>query len=318
MRLCSVCDHEIKGKWCKNCHRFVKSYESNSSIYGHEGREQNVTAAVSESAKARTEAMGNSATGGTKRVAKKAAVCGIGLSVALTCALPMMPDIIGLFQASAERAEANKEFLEGIEFSEEELKFYGDRMTRNAVMPGIEPAERILDKDSDVRYYNPEDIKEMGYPCDEKHFELRLPEFEQWLTEQWTEEYEMVEDSSVYSNLCSVSGENVRYRFATYRDYGNGSELSIRVEFDTATEQLHSVYIEVEGGSADIGLYCGLLKKIYPKTIWTELEFTKALIEAVENEEEYVEFYNSKYARIAYLKKDGGYSLGYTPGDGSM
>ena len=36
MRLCLVCDNMIEGKWCKNCHRFVKSYESNSSIYGQE------------------------------------------------------------------------------------------------------------------------------------------------------------------------------------------------------------------------------------------------------------------------------------------
>lgn len=318
MRLCSVCDHEIKGKWCKHCHRFVKSYESNSSIYGQEDNGKHVTMAVQEHAKNRTEAMGNRTTDGVKRKVNKAAVCGIGLSVALTCALPMVSDIIGLFQASADRAEANREFLEGIEFSEEERKYYGDRMKRNTAMLSITPAERVLDEDSDVRYYNPEDIKEMGYPCDEKHFELCLTEFEQWLVENRTGDYEMVEDSSVYSNLCSVSGENVRYRFATYRDYRDGSGLAFRVEFDTATEQLHSVYIEVEGASADIGLYCGLLKEIYPKTIWTELEFTKALIEAVESGEEYVEFYSSKYAKIAYLKKDGGYSLGYTPGDGSM
>ena len=90
------------------------------------------------------------------------------------------------------------------------------------------------------------------------------------------------------------------------------------MDFDTATEQLHSVYISVEGTSADVGLYYGLLKKFYPKSIWTEVEFTKALIEAVESGDEYVEFYSSKYAKIAYLKKDGGYSLGYTPGDGSL
>ena len=52
-----------------------------------------------------------------------------------------------------------------------------------------------------------------------------------------------------------------------YRDYRDGSEFSLRVEFDTATEQLHSVYIRIKGTSADIGLYCGLLKKFYPKSI---------------------------------------------------
>ena len=158
----------------------------------------------------------------------------------------------------------------------------------------------------------------MGYPCDEKHFELQLTECEQWLTEQWTDVYEYEEDSSIYSNLRSIQGENESYRFATYRDYRDGGEFSVQVDFDTATEQLHSVYISVEGTSADVGLYYGLLKKFYPKSIWTEVEFTKALIEAVESGDEYVEFYSSKYAKIAYLKKDGGYSLGYTPGDGSL
>ena len=318
MRLCSVCDNKIEGKWCKHCHRFVKSYECNSSIYGQEEILKCERMAGNSPVHASDNDPERNVKGKTSNKKNKAAVYGIGLSAALTCALPLLPDIIGLFQASAERAEANREYLEEITFSEEERKFYGDRMTRNAIMPGIEPAERILDRDSDVRYYHPEDIKEMGYPCDEKHFELCLPEFEQWLTEQWTEEYEMVEDSSVYSNLCSVYGENVSYRFATYRDYRDGSEFSVQVDFDTATEQLHSVYISVEGASIDIPMYCGLLKKFYPKSIWTEAEFTKALIEAVESGEEYVEFYSSKYARIAYLKKEGGYSLGYTPGDGSL
>ena len=316
MRLCSVCDNEIKGKWCKHCHRFVKSYESVGYSYRQEAQSKSVTEAMPEQGKEPEATTGKSIERNVKK--GRTVVGGIGLSVALTCALPMVPDIIDIFKASAERAEANKEFLDDLQFSEEELEFYKDRMMRDTVMQGIEPAERILDKDSDVRYYHPEDIKEMGYPCDVKHFELCLPEFEQWLGEQWTAEYEMVDDSSVYSNLCSVNGDNVSFRFATYREYRNGSEMSFRVDFDTATEQLHDVYIQVEGASVDISLCYGLLKTFYPKSIWTEERFAEELLKAVESEEEYVEFYNSKYLKIAYLKKDGGYSLGFTPGDGGM
>lgn len=318
MRLCSVCDNKIEGKWCKHCHRFVKSYESSSSIYGQEEISNNERMAGNSPVHASDNRPERNVKGKTSNKKNKAAVYGLGLSAVLTCALPLLPDIIGLFQASAERAEANREYLDEITFSEEERKYYGDRMLRNSLILGIEPAESVIERDYRVFYFNPEDIKELGYPCDEKHFELQLTEFEQWLAEQWTDAYEYEEDSSIYSNLRSIQGENESYRFATYRDYRDGSEFSVQADFDTATEQLHSVYISVEGTSADIGLYCGLLKKFYPKSIWTEAEFTKALIEAVESGEEYVEFYSSKYAKIAYLKKDGGYSLGYTPGDGSL
>lgn len=317
MRLCSVCDKEIEGKWCKHCHRFVKSYESAASIYRKEMQSNNVTTVTSEHGK-------ESAVTTEKNIERKVkknrtVVGGIGLSVALTCILPFVPDIIGLMQESSDRAEANREYFEEeVWLSEEELQAYGEKVRRNSAMLGIEPAGRSIDENSRVLYYNPEDIKEMGYPCDEKHFDVCLPEFEQWLAEQWTTEYKMVEDSSVYSNLCSMYGENATYRFATYREYSNGSEFSLRVDFDTATEQLHDVYIKVEGASVDIPLCCGLLKTFYPKSIWTEEKFAQELLKAVESEEEYVEFYNSKYLKIAYLKKDEGYSLGFTPGDGGM
>ncbi len=314
MRLCSVCDNKIEGKWCKHCHRFVKSYESSSSIYGQEAEQRTPQAAQSGTIRdsgTKAETKGTDTT--LKK--KKTAVVGISLSVLLTSVLPLVTDVFGLLKDASDRAETNRQqFEEEVMLSEEELKFYGERMIRNSLILGIEPAERVIEENSRVFYYNPEDIKEMGYPCDEKHFELQLTEFEQWLTEQWTDVYEYEEDSSIYSNLRSIQGENESYRFATYRDYRDGSEFSVQVDFDTATEQLHSVYISVEGTSADVGLYCGLLKKFDLKCRWPEVEFTKALIEAVESGEEYVEFYRSEYVKVAYLKKDGGYSLCYTPG----
>ncbi len=315
MRLCSVCDNKIEGKWCKHCHRFVKSYECSSSRYGQDAERETPQATQSGEvcvSGAKTETKETDTT--IKK--RKTAVVGISLSVLLTSVLPLVTDVFGLLKDASDRAETNRQqFEEEVMLSEEELQAYGDRMKRNTAMLSIEPAERIIDEDSNVRYYNPEDIKEMGYPCDEKHFELHLAEFERWLTEHWTDAYEFEEDSSIYSNLRSIQGENERYRFATYRDYRDGSEFSLRTDFDTATEQLHSVYICVEGASIDIPLYCGVLRQFDPKCRWPEVEFTEALLEAVESGEEYVEFYSSEYVKIAFLKKDGGYSLGYTPGN---
>lgn len=36
MKLCSVCDKKINGSWCKNCHRFVKTYHLADGIYLNE------------------------------------------------------------------------------------------------------------------------------------------------------------------------------------------------------------------------------------------------------------------------------------------
>lgn len=36
MKLCSVCDKKISGSWCKNCHRFVKTYQLPDGIYLNE------------------------------------------------------------------------------------------------------------------------------------------------------------------------------------------------------------------------------------------------------------------------------------------
>ncbi len=36
MKLCSVCDKKIEGTWCKNCHRFVKTYELSEGIHFNE------------------------------------------------------------------------------------------------------------------------------------------------------------------------------------------------------------------------------------------------------------------------------------------
>lgn len=41
MKLCSVCDKKIEGSWCKNCHRFVKTYELSDGIHLNESHNPN-------------------------------------------------------------------------------------------------------------------------------------------------------------------------------------------------------------------------------------------------------------------------------------
>ena len=36
MKLCTICDKKIEGTWCKNCRRFVKTYEISGGIYLNE------------------------------------------------------------------------------------------------------------------------------------------------------------------------------------------------------------------------------------------------------------------------------------------
>ena len=41
MKLCSICDKKIEGTWCKNCHRFVKTYEISEGIHFNESHDPN-------------------------------------------------------------------------------------------------------------------------------------------------------------------------------------------------------------------------------------------------------------------------------------
>ncbi len=310
MKLCTVCDRELKGRWCKNCRRFVKSYESNASIYEKEVQQKAGEADV-RSLDDRTQKTAE----GKKK--KKAAFFGVGLSALLAGAGPFLSDFIDGIQIVSDRMKAEEEanrryFEEEVMLSDEELEFHRNRFDRKLAIQKLTPADRVLERNHTVFYYHPEDIKELGYFCDEPHADLCLTTFEQWLSEQWKAVYEVTEDSSVYSNLCSAEGETIYFRFATYRDYRGAGDFSVRVDFDTATEQLHCVEFKTKGETPDILLCHNMLRKFDSLTRFTVEDFEVALKEAL-NRGEYATLYESKSARVVFVTNNEGYAVMFYP-----
>ncbi len=310
MKYCSVCDREIRGSWCKHCHRFVKSYESGASLYGSdESRSM-------EDGERSFRPMGTKENTTKKR--KKSAVFGISLSALLACTVPYLTDISDgvmiVFDKLKAEEEANRRYFEDeILISEEEREFYGNRMKRNTEILKLTPAESVIERENRVFYFKPEDIKRMGYACDGLHFELKFAEFEQWLDLNWTEDYEVEEDSSVYSNLRSIEGETERYRFATYRNYRSTGEFSVRIEYDTATEQLHEVYFKTKEAPMDTLLCHELIKKFDSLTRLKEETFAESLKDALDGGEEYASLYVSERVSVSFVKSDVGYCVVFCP-----
>lgn len=319
MKLCSVCDNRIEGKWCKHCHRFVKTYESHASVYEPGERQSNVRM-LQEMPQRNTEKnlTGKAAKRAAQKAAKGALAGGVSLVALLVCMGPYLPDIIDGVKVVSETMKAEKEanqryFEEEVLISEEERQFYLNRMNRNMKIHELTPAESVIEREYRVFYFHPEDIKRFGYACDCLHFELSIADFEQWLSENWTDTYRTEEDSSVYSNLRSIEGETESYRFATYRYYRTEGEFYVQADFDTATEQLHEVYFETTETVPDAKLCHEMIKKFDPLTRLTEDAFADALREAGSSEAEYTQLYVSECVRVNFIRSNVGCAVVFGP-----
>ena len=315
MRLCRICDNKIEGSWCKHCHRFVKTYESNASIY-ESGERQSTEQGPGKVFRENTE---SSITGkAAKKVVNGAVAGGVGLVALFVCMGPYLPDVIDGVKLVSEKVMAEKEanqryFEEEVLISEEERQFYLNRMNRNMKIYELTPAESIIEREHRVFYFHPEDIKRFGYACDNLHFELSIAEFEQWLGKNWTDTYQVEEDSSVYSNLRSIEGETEWYRFATYRYYRTEGEFYVQADYDTATEQLHEVYFETAGTLPDATLCHEMIKKLDPLTRLTEDAFAEAMKEAMNSEAEYTLLYASECVKVTFLRSEVGNVVVFSP-----
>lgn len=319
MKLCSICDNKIEGKWCKHCHRFVKTYESHASVY-EPGERQNFVRISQEDADGNVKETVTGET--TKTMVKKATkgvlAGGVSLVALLVCAGPYLPDIIDGVKLVSETMKAEKEanqryFEEEVLISEEERQFYLNRMNRNVKIHELTPAESVIEREHRVFYFHPEDIKRFGYACDCLHFDFGIAELEQWLSENWTDTYRTEEDSSVYSNLRSIEGETERYRFATYRYYRGDGEFFVQAEYDTATEQLHEVYFETAETLPDAKLCHEMVKKFDPLITLTEEAFADDLQEAGSSEEEYTLLYTSECVKVTFLRCEAGNVVVFGP-----
>lgn len=344
MKLCTICDKKIEGTWCKTCHRFVKTYDLPSRIYLNERHDpandtdctyhndSNVTKAREKatsgtgraySASASAASSSSTASAGTtrstaKKKGKKTALIILVIYILVNSLGFIFSAIEGLFddisEGFREEVSENEFYEDEADFSEEELEELFNREIRNEELMQLTPHYRAEEEDFEILYFDPEDIEGIAYPCDNRHFEMTLEEFESWLLANSEDSFQYTEDTSMYSNYFYISSDYSQASFNCYRDYYSSSDFRIRADYDTATKQLHLVRFTTEGDSLDMNLCLSLVKVLEPDTEWTEAEFVQDVKEA-KAVGDYATMYYSEQAHVAFEPEKEGYTLVYYPVD---
>lgn len=350
MRLCTVCDKKIEGKWCKNCHRFVKSYELPGRIFLNESHDATNDKGctyhdVQESSPVTygkgAKASGTYATGSTgtsagkniagKRSGKKVAAA-VGAFYAVVAAIGIIGNVMSEVQ-EGQQEEIQAEFPDyvyddlfateqnGIDPELETLLMSAKEKLE--AIEQLQPVEVSSEADYEFRYYEPEELKALNIPCSEAHFPMTVSRLDLWLRENWTDLYETEEDVSPYYNYLYLDAEYMWLTFASFRDYYAGDDFAIRANYDTVTEQLHMIGFVSTMENDSMDLCFSVLKELDPNTDLS-LEQFRSDVETVlksyrdkakEDPEavEYVTFYQSETLEADCEVKDGMYSVSFYP-----
>lgn len=342
MRLCSVCDKKIEGTWCKNCRRFVKTYEISSTIYLNERHDPqndkdctyhtdtnntvtrervNSGAQRSYTSNRTTYTSSSASASGTnssaaKKKGKKTALIVVIVYILISCIGTLGPLLVELFDNVSEgfrEVVSDNEIQEDeIEFVPEELEEHFNKEIRDVELDILKPVYQVAEGDYRIDYYDPEEIMEIAYPCDSGHFDMTFDAFEDWLEESWTDVYEYVDDISEYSNYRYITDDYTWVQFSCYRDYYASDDFAIRVEYDTATEQVHAVGFVAREDGMDEGLCYAMLLYFEPDTEWTRQQFARDVEEA-KAEGDYATLYYSEKVHVAFEMNEEAYMLVYYP-----
>ncbi len=338
MKLCTICDKKIVGTWCKNCRQFVKTYDLPSGVYLNERHDpendkdctyhtDTTKTVVREHTGTGTQRTYTSTTSTatfgtnrsvTKKKGKKTALIVIIGYIIVNCIGAIGPAVVKVIDKVSEGFQEeviDDDFYEDeTELSEEELAELFDKELRNAALLELTPVYQAEEEDYEVLYFDPKDIEEIGYSCDNRHFDMNLEEFESWLLANSTDSFQYTDDISKYGNYYYVSSDYSQVSFTCYRDYYSSSDYQIRADYDTATKQLHVVRFATEGDSLDMDLCLSLVETFESDTEWTKEQFVKAVEEA-KAAEDYVTLYYSEQVHVAFEMNEEGYTLVYYPVD---
>lgn len=351
MKLCTICDKKIEGTWCKNCRKFVKTYEISGGIYLNERHDplndngctyhtdprtdstkhvmREHTSVNTGMQRTYTSTTTSASVSGTNRSAekkkgKKIALIIIVVYILVNCLGFIGPAIVRVVENVSggyqEEVFEKELYDDEPELSEEELEEQFNRELRNAALLELKPVNCWEEEDFEVYYFNREDIEGIGYPCDSEHFDMTLEEFEAWLVEQRMYSFQFSEDYSIYSNwyiryaeeLYEIYDEDFCVQFACDRYYYGSDDFTIQADYDTATKQLHIVRIESKEGNFDMNLCMSLIKAFEPDTEWSEEQFAKT-VEGAKTGGNYTTLYYTKEVHVAFETNEEGYSLVYYP-----
>lgn len=329
MKLCTICDKKIEGTWCKNCHKFVKTYEISNSIYLNERHDpmndkdctyhtDTTKTIVRESKNTGTQRTYTSSTAsGTSRSSAKkkgkktalVAVLAYIIIMSLGIILPKLASMTNrISEGFREEIFEDEIYEEEIELSPEERQYLLDMINRNAALQELTPVYHVEEDDYEILYFDPEDIKGIGYPCDSVHFDMSFEEFETWLTVNWTDAFEYVDDISRYGNYYYASGDYSQVQFSCYRDYYDSDDFAVRVEYDTTTKHLHAAGVVARDDGMDMEFFYAMFKEFDPATEWSKDRLAVALKKAIEAGE-YTTLYRSESVELWFEINEEAYSL---------
>lgn len=342
MRLCTICDKKIEGTWCKNCRRFVKTYEISNSIYLNERhdplndrgctyhtdhrtdstksvvRERTSTSTGTQRTYTQTTSASTSGTSRSaqKKKGKKTVLIIIIIYILVNSLGFLGPAIKRVFDKVSDGfrygISSGEVYDEESVLPEEEGEALLERKVRDAMLQGLIPAYHIEEESYEILYYKPEVIRGIGHSCDSAHFAMTFDEFEAWLAEAWTDSYQYVDDISMYSNYHYITDDYSQVQFSCYRDYYVSDDFAIRIEYDTATELVHAVGAVALEDSMDMDFCYALLQVLEPDTTWTKDLFINDVEDAKEIGD-YATLYYSEEVHVAFEMNEEGYSLVYYP-----
>lgn len=347
MRLCSVCDKKIEGSWCKNCHRFVKTYDLPEGIHLNESHDPANDTGCTYHSYGRSSGNGDggqttagkmgtaqthrqstagagidkSAGSKTKKAVAAVIICSV-IFMVLSTVVPLIAREVRTLSDDI-REEFQYEFVKEskddapfedavIEPDSETEGLVPDVQSKLDALNEIEAAKITKEDGYKFRYYEPEDIKRLGFSCSEEHFDRSVAEFEAWLDKNWTTGYEIEEQSSSDYNYYYETADYFWMYFAAFRDYYATDDFAVRAGYDTGTDELH-MFGFVSTAEADYTeLYFKALQEFDPGTDWTKERFIETLKEALDAKE-YTTFYASEVLEIDAEVKEGYFSVVFYP-----
>lgn len=346
MKLCSICDKKIEGTWCKNCKRFVKTYDVSDGIHLNESHNPkndanctyHTTTRMSTGSTHRTvttQTSGtarstNSTTAGTRKKSKAGKIVAIIICIYVIFGVlgTLGPVIVGviaenIFETSREdEVEISEDWF----YSEADEDFYGSNMFSASfvMLQALEPVGEETVEDGgytyEYTYYDPEDIKSWSVRCSGDHFDMVTSEFEQLLGKEFgaSENWEFGEETySEYNYLCK-SGEYMWSYFETDVSYYVNDALLINIDCDTATKDIHVIFFgadtEVMEEEGYMEFYNKVLEELDPEYNGTTEELENEVARVTENSEGYEQLALSDNVYIYAGRDDYGRTiLAYYP-----
>lgn len=339
MKLCRICDNKVEGTWCKSCHRFVKTYEVSNTMYLNERHDvlndkgctyhtdvsdttvRRSPATVTQ--RTHTPASGTGASrSASKKKGKVTVLVVIIVYIIVNCVGVMGLTVEGVFDKFSRGFlddVSRDEYDEYDEYDEEESDIFQeeqqahlDRENRNGMLMELEPLLVAEEEGYTIRYFDSADVEDIGYSCDDRHFDMDLEGFEKWLLSNTVNGFQFSDSSSRFSNYYYIGDDGEYASFTCYRDYDGFGDFSIRADFDTASKQLHILRLNTNGDSMDMGMCVSLAEALEPDTEWSKDQFSELLEEAKETGD-YTTLYYSNEVHIAFEKNKEGYTLIYYP-----